>query len=195
MKNANGEIKNGENCYHCSRIRRKVQGMQIDRMKKVQCDQQVGECFDEVDSQFPDDLGRIVKEQVKTKRKKSLLKKHLREYEHEMLGRIQEKEEQQEVQCVLDKLPIRVRSPPPPPQGDHREVHSAQLPSSCEKVHGDPEQHPHRQPTPPPPSHHTTPAPSTEDLACYQSNSGQLILARDELRYLGDLSSRVRGPG
>ena len=57
VKNAIGEISNGDNCYHCSRIRRKVKGMQIDRMKIVQCDQQVGECFDEVNSQFPDDLG------------------------------------------------------------------------------------------------------------------------------------------
>ena len=56
--------------------------MQIDRMKKVQCDQQVSEYFDEVDGKFPDDLGSIVKEQVKTKRKNSLLKKKLREYEN-----------------------------------------------------------------------------------------------------------------
>ena len=64
-----------------------------------------------------------MKEKVKTKRKKSLLKKKLREYENEMLESIIEKEEQQQkVQCVLDKLPIRARSSPPPPQGDHKEV-------------------------------------------------------------------------
>ena len=48
----------------------------------MQCDQHVSEDFEEVDSQFPDDLGSIVQEQVKTKRKNSLLKKKLREYEN-----------------------------------------------------------------------------------------------------------------
>ena len=65
-------------------------------MSRGQCDQQGSEDLEEVDSQFPGDFGSIVKEKVKTKRKKSLLKKKLREYENEKLESILEKEEQQQ---------------------------------------------------------------------------------------------------
>ena len=48
----------------------------------------MSEDFEEVDSQFPDDLGSIMKEKVKTKRKKSLLKKKLRDYENESICKV-----------------------------------------------------------------------------------------------------------
>ena len=59
-------------------------------MRNVQYDHQLSESFEEIDSQFPNDLGRIVSEKVKTRRKKSLLKKNLRLYENEMLESISE---------------------------------------------------------------------------------------------------------
>ena len=33
-----GILKNGDNCYHCSRVRRKVNGSQVEKMRKVQYD-------------------------------------------------------------------------------------------------------------------------------------------------------------
>ena len=37
VKHANGEIQSAKNCDHCSRIKMEVQGMQIDKMSRVQC--------------------------------------------------------------------------------------------------------------------------------------------------------------
>ena len=72
VKHADDEIQSAENCENCdnrSRIGMEVVGSKIDRMNRVQCDQQMSEDFEEVDRQFQDDLGNVLKERVKTKRK------------------------------------------------------------------------------------------------------------------------------
>ena len=43
--------------------------MHVDRMTRVQCEQQNQDDYDEIDRQFPEDLGTMLRDKVKTKRK------------------------------------------------------------------------------------------------------------------------------
>ena len=42
-------------CDHCSRVQRKMLGIHVDRMTKVQCEQQNQEDNDDIDRKFPED--------------------------------------------------------------------------------------------------------------------------------------------